>query len=64
MVANCDEDEVKMLVTTEKDFVKLKEIPCDLPLYALRMDVVMEKDFDDFIFKRLAVAENPHHKGV
>ncbi|MEN8258172.1 MAG: tetraacyldisaccharide 4'-kinase [Thermodesulfobacteriota bacterium] len=52
--------EIKALVTTEKDLVKVKEIGCDLPLYALRMDVVMEKGFDDFLFERLAVAKNPH----
>ncbi len=65
LASACQEGgEMKSLVTTEKDLVKLKGIACDLPLYALRMDVVMEKGFDDFVVEQLAVAETPHRKGV
>ncbi|MDR9500704.1 MAG: tetraacyldisaccharide 4'-kinase [Desulfurivibrionaceae bacterium] len=53
---------VEALVTTEKDLVKVKEFSTDMPLFALRMDVVMEKGFDDFVCRRLSVAESPHYK--
>lgn len=51
--------QVEALVTTEKDLVKLKGIRADLPLYALRMDVVMAEGFDDFVQDSLTVAKNP-----
>lgn len=56
--------EVEFLVTTEKDLVKVKRVGSNIPLFALKMDVVMEKGFDDYVRQRLAVAENPHNKGV
>lgn len=55
---------VEALVTTEKDLVKVKGVKSDIPLYALRMDVVMEKGFDDFVQQRLLVVESPHVKGL
>ncbi len=50
---------VQALVTTEKDLVKVKDLAVDIPLFALRMDVVMEKGFDDFVQQRLSVVESP-----
>ncbi len=46
------------LVTTEKDMVKLAAAQINLPLYALRMEMMMAPGFADFIEARLAsVAE-------
>lgn len=42
------------LVTTEKDLVKLQGINVDLPLYALRMEMIMAPNFADFLRQRLA----------
>lgn len=55
---------VKALLTTEKDLVKLKGVVTSIPLFALRMEVVMEKGFDDFVHQRLTVAESPQDEGV
>jgi len=41
------------LITTEKDMVKLKQMVCDFPLMALRMSVVPEGRFDNFVLKKL-----------
>ena len=43
---DCD---AKALVTTEKDMVKLAEFHTHLPLYALRMVVSADKEFDQLI---------------
>ncbi|MBI5559520.1 MAG: tetraacyldisaccharide 4'-kinase [Deltaproteobacteria bacterium] len=40
-------------ITTEKDLVKLKDKDLSLPLYALRMEVMAEQDFDDFVLEKL-----------
>ncbi|MFZ5767002.1 MAG: tetraacyldisaccharide 4'-kinase [Thermodesulfobacteriota bacterium] len=42
------------LITTEKDLVKLREAQLPLPLYALRMELRPEADFDAFVLARLA----------
>ncbi|MBC8318029.1 MAG: tetraacyldisaccharide 4'-kinase [Desulfobulbaceae bacterium] len=42
------------LITTEKDMVKLKNMSCDFPLTALRMAVVPEEEFDQFVLDRLS----------
>ena len=47
----------KVLLTTEKDLVKLQEaeLPVgEIPLFALRMEVQMDNDFNQFILSRLA----------
>ncbi len=41
------------LVTTEKDFVKLKDLTIDLPIYILRAQYQMEKAFDLFLEEQL-----------
>jgi tetraacyldisaccharide 4'-kinase len=41
------------LITTEKDMVKLKHMVCDFPLMALRMSVVPEEGFDNFVLEKL-----------
>lgn len=41
------------LITTEKDLVKLKNMVCDFPLMALRMAVVPEHGFDQFVIEKL-----------
>jgi len=40
-------------ITTEKDLVKLKDKELARPLYALRMEVVAEDDFDQFVLEKL-----------
>jgi len=42
-----------MLITTEKDMVKLKKFSFDLPVYALKMALRLPEEFDAFIFKEL-----------
>ncbi len=49
--------EVKALVTTEKDLVKVTGFSSALPLYALRMEIVMEEGFDDFVRSRFSVSK-------
>jgi tetraacyldisaccharide 4'-kinase len=41
------------LITTEKDMVKLKQMVCDFPLMALRISVVPEEGFDNFVLEKL-----------
>jgi len=41
------------LITTEKDFVKLKDLACDLPLWVLSVELRMDEGFDQFIQQRL-----------
>lgn len=41
------------LITTEKDMVKLKHMVCDFPLMALRMSVVPEEGFGNFVLEKL-----------
>lgn len=41
------------LITTEKDFVKLREFPCSMPLWVLKVELVIEEGFDNFIHQRL-----------
>jgi len=45
--------DVQGLITTEKDMVKLAGKDLGLPLYALRMEMVPEQGFNDFVLKRL-----------
>lgn len=42
------------LITTEKDLVKLRPWLDDFPLLALRVELLMEDDFDRFVRRRLA----------
>lgn len=42
------------LLTTEKDFVKIKKTAPDLPIFALKMEVKMEEDFDRFVLDSLS----------
>lgn len=49
VVAAAQKRGAEALVVTEKDFVKLREFPCALPLYALHMEVRMGQVFDDFV---------------
>ena len=42
------------LITTEKDLVKLAEKDLQLPLYALKMEMVPEDGFDNFILEQLS----------
>ncbi len=42
------------LITTEKDLVKLRGHAVSLPLYAVRMQVVPDRDFDRFVLDGLA----------
>lgn len=42
------------LITTEKDFVKLKDMPAGLPLWVLAVQLRMEPGFDAFVLSRLA----------
>jgi len=41
------------LITTEKDFVKLKPFFGDFPVLALKVELFMEEEFDLFLFERL-----------
>lgn len=41
------------LITTEKDFVKIKGVTADLPIWALRVELRMEEGFDRFVLSRL-----------
>lgn len=50
---------VTALVTTEKDMVKLGDFTTALPVFALRMEVIVEEGFDDFVCRQLAVAKRP-----
>lgn len=50
---------VEALVTTEKDLVKVKAFASGVPIFALRMDMVVEQGFDDFVWQSLSVAEKP-----
>lgn len=43
----------KGLITTEKDFVKLRSLPGKFPLFALRVELFMEKEFDSFLIDRI-----------
>lgn len=60
IVAKAKKNKATALVVTAKDFVKLVDCSCDLPLYKLQMEVEMEPDFDAFVLERLAgVGEKP-----
>lgn len=49
-----DEKKCNALITTEKDLVKLRSLSSPgLPLYAMIVDLEMEKSFDSFITRRL-----------
>jgi len=41
------------LVTTEKDFVKIKNLEVELPLHVLKISPKIDRSFDDFIIDRL-----------
>ncbi|MDA3970487.1 MAG: tetraacyldisaccharide 4'-kinase [Desulfobulbaceae bacterium] len=49
IVARAKKMQLAALVVTEKDFVKLADCSCGLPLYKLQMDVQMEPAFAAFI---------------
>ncbi len=49
IVAKAQKMKVEALVVTEKDFVKLADCSCDLPIYKLQMHVRMESAFDTFV---------------
>jgi tetraacyldisaccharide 4'-kinase len=53
ITAKASELGAKVLLTTEKDLVKLKNAQFDLPLIAVRMEVKLESSFDDFVLKQL-----------
>jgi tetraacyldisaccharide 4'-kinase len=42
------------LLTTEKDMVKLREIPCELPVFAFRVKMEVSDGFDDLVLKKIA----------
>ncbi len=48
-------DSISGLITSEKDMIKLRNADLGFPLYALRMEIVPEKGFDDFVHNRLQV---------
>ncbi|HDO29593.1 MAG TPA: tetraacyldisaccharide 4'-kinase [Desulfobacteraceae bacterium] len=48
------------LITTEKDLVKLRRHAVSLPLYAVRMKVVPDRDFDRFVLDGLAAMSSRH----
>lgn len=41
------------LLTTEKDMVKLKELPSALPIYAMRVELVLPEAFSDLLLESL-----------
>jgi len=41
------------LLTTEKDMVKLRDIPCKLPIYAFRVEMEVSEGFDDLLLKTM-----------
>lgn len=43
----------EILLTTEKDMVKLAECTTTLPIYALSMNVTFERRFDDFVISHV-----------
>ncbi len=48
------------LITTEKDFVKIKGLNSDLPIWVLTVELRMEEGFDRFVLSRLGlVADQP-----
>jgi tetraacyldisaccharide 4'-kinase len=47
--------ECEALLTTEKDMVKLRGIPCELPVYAFRVELELTGSFNDLLLKAAAV---------
>lgn len=45
------------LITTEKDFVKIKDLPVSLPVWVLAVELQMEPDFDRFVLERVGGLE-------
>lgn len=45
------------LITTEKDFVKIKAMPIDLPIWVLAVELRMEPGFDRFVLEWLGTAQ-------
>lgn len=43
----------KYLVTTEKDFVKIKHLHCDLPLFRLQVVNLVDRSFDEYLLNSL-----------
>lgn len=43
------------LITTEKDYVKIKSMEVDLPIWVLAVELRMEDDFDRFVLRKLAL---------
>lgn len=54
IVASAKKQKATALVVTAKDFVKLADFSCDLPLYKLQMEVVMDPSFDSFVLDSIA----------
>ncbi len=49
IVAKAEKFQAEALVVTGKDFVKLADFSCDVPLFKLQMEVVMGSAFDNFV---------------
>ncbi|MBU1715215.1 MAG: tetraacyldisaccharide 4'-kinase [Proteobacteria bacterium] len=43
----------KGLITTQKDYVKLATMHVDFPVFSLRVELIPEPGFDDFILTRI-----------
>lgn len=48
----------KVLITTEKDAVKLRQFPLSMPLYIARVETKVEEDFTLFVENRLKNSRN------
>ena len=49
------------LVTTEKDFVKLRDMETDLPLYAVQMQAEFDDSFHEFLLQRIQPVQSVVH---
>jgi tetraacyldisaccharide 4'-kinase len=48
------------LVTTEKDFVKIKGLPVSLPVWVAPLVLTASDEFDQFVLNRVAAASEGH----
>ncbi len=53
LVARAKASNAQALITTEKDFVKLRHLGGDFPVLALKVELFMEEGFDHFLTDRL-----------
>lgn len=53
LFAKADQCGAEKLVTTEKDFVKLKHLSCDMDILQIRIAHEVDRSFDQFIIKAL-----------